>query len=109
MTLAEKRKQRIYIKECFKLILQQKFVLDVIVFDCNGIPKKSTMDEDETLRYTGLILLLIDKSRATINGIDTADELMLMRVRTKKFEIIVTKDDQLYFMVFQEPKTEAVE
>lgn len=101
----ELRKQKKYINTCFKKILQQKFVLDVTAFDLGGTPLKSTMNKDETLRYTGLIEMLIDKSKSTIRKIDSTDEFVLMRIRTNKFEIIVTQDDQMYFMVFQNPKT----
>lgn len=101
----ELRERRRYVRGCFERIRRQDFVLDVLVFDITGVPLKSTMNRDETIRYTGLIEMLIDKSKLTIRKLNENDILEMIRIKTRKFEIIVTQDDQLYFMVFQNPVT----
>lgn len=106
LSAEELRKRRRYVKHCFNQIRQQPFVHDVLVFDVAGVPLKSTMDRDETIRYTGLIELLIDKAKLTVRKLDSADELKMIRIKTNKFEIIVTQDEQLFFMVFQKPVTD---
>lgn len=108
LTKDELKKQKRYINECCRRIHQQKFVLEVLVFDSGGVPLKTTLNKDETLRYTGLIQMLIDKSWSAIRKINGEDAFVMMRIRTIKFEIIVSKDDDLYFVVLQNPQTKIV-
>ena len=106
LSAEELRKRRRYVKHCFNRIRQQPFVHDVLVFDVAGVPLRSTMDRGETIRYTGLMELLIDKAKLTVRRLYSADELKMIRIKTNKFELVVTQDEQLFFMVFQKPVTE---
>lgn len=93
--------QRRYIDMCFKKILEQKGVLNVFVFDEHGVPRKTTIERMETIRHIGLIQEIIIKSKRALQTIDHHNDFHSLRVRSKKFEILVSKDDNLYFVVYQ--------
>lgn len=96
-------KKRRYIELCFKQILQQKGVLNAFVFDENGVPCRTTIEHMETIRHIGLIQEILIKSKRALHTIEHhhQDDFQSLRVRSRKFEILVTKDDDLYFVVYQ--------
>ncbi|GFV61116.1 dynein light chain roadblock-type 2, partial [Trichonephila clavipes] len=77
------------IDETFKRIQSHKGVLGIIVLNIDGIPIKSTMDNNSTIEYAGLITHLLDKARQTVKELDNANELTFLRVRSKKNEILI--------------------
>lgn len=100
----DKDYKRRYVDYCFKKCLRQRGVQHVIVFDCAGIPKKSTMNKTDTIQYVGLFDELICKSKRTIRGVNGTDALTVLRLKSQKYEAIITVDNDLYFMVFQNAK-----
>jgi dynein light chain roadblock-type len=54
-----------------------------------GIPIRSTLDASLTQQYAALIKSLSDKARTAIRDIDPTNELIFLRMRTKKHEILV--------------------
>lgn len=98
--MARKRKRR-YIELCFKQILQQKGVLNAFVFDDNGVPRQSTIERMETIRHIGLIQEILIKSKRALRTIDPHNDFQSLRVRSRKFEILVRKDEDLHFVVYQ--------
>lgn len=96
------QKRRRYINQYFRRCLEIDGVQNVIVFDSDGIPRQSTYEKSETIRAIGLFDELITKVSRAIQTINHLDSFASMRLRTKKFEIIISKDlDDLYFVVFQ--------
>lgn len=98
--MTRKRKRK-YIELCFKQILQQKGVLNAFVFDENGVPRQSTIERMETVRHIGLIQEILIKSRRAIQTIDPLNDFQSLRMRSRKFEILVRKDEDLHFVVYQ--------
>lgn len=64
-----------------------------------GIPIKSTLDNSTSVQYAGLIQQLADKARSVVRDLDPSNDLMFLRMRTKKHEIMVApgKFHQIYF------------
>jgi dynein light chain roadblock-type len=54
-----------------------------------GIPIRSSLDASLTQQYAALIKSLSDKARTAIRDIDPTNELIFLRMRTKKHEILV--------------------
>lgn len=54
-----------------------------------GIPIKSTLDNSTSVQYAGLIQQLADKARSVVRDLDPSNDLMFLRMRTKKHEIMV--------------------
>lgn len=99
--LAQARKRR-FIQLCFKQILQQKGVLNAFAFDENGVPRQTTLERMETIRHIGLIQEIIIKSKRALQTIDGHNDFHSLRVRSRKFEILVSKDKDMYFVVYQD-------
>lgn len=81
-------------------------MLDVIIFDKNGVPKKSTIDRMQSIRNIGQFEELIAKAMRILSiGSDQedggGDDFVNMRIKTDKFEIFLVKDEGLYFAVTQ--------
>lgn len=92
-----------YIDMCVDLFLKQENVQDVLVINEIGNPLRSTMDDDVSIKYGGMIDQLIGKSTAVVKEIDDT-ELEEIRIMTKKYEIFVLPDQyQVRFVVSQVP------
>lgn len=68
-----------------------------------GVPVKSTLDNQTTVNYAGLISLLADKARSTVRDLDPSNDLTFLRVRSKKHEIMVAPDKDFILIVIQNP------
>lgn len=80
--------------------------MDVIIFDENGVPQKSTIDRMQSIRSIGQFEELIAKARRILSiGSEQedggGDEFVNMRIKTDKFEIFLVKDEGLFFAVTQ--------
>lgn len=64
-------------------------VIRIIIFLFPGIPVRSTLDEPTSVRYAGLVQQLIVSSKKVIKKHDASDDLIFLRLRTKKHEILV--------------------
>lgn len=70
-----------------KLSVFIKYFQYLIIFI--GIPIKSTLDNSTSVQYAGLIQQLADKARSVVRDLDPSNDLMFLRMRTKKHEIMV--------------------
>ncbi|KAF8783110.1 Dynein light chain roadblock-type 2 like protein [Argiope bruennichi] len=97
------------IDETFKRIQSHKGVMGIIVLNTDGIPIKSTMDNNSTIEYAGLITHLLDKARQTVKELDNTNELTFLRVRSKKNEILIAPDKEYMMIVVQNPNESSVD
>lgn len=72
----------------------------------DGNPIKSTFDVNSTLQFTGMFNQMADKGKNAIKQIEETDELVSLRIQTKKHEIILTPDHMNMFIVFQGPNVD---
>ncbi|CAF1395026.1 unnamed protein product, partial [Didymodactylos carnosus] len=77
------------VEDTLKRLQEHKGVLGVLIINCDGIPIRSTLDSSSTQQYAALIKSLSDKARSTIRDIDPQNELVFLRIRTKKHEILI--------------------
>lgn len=68
-----------------------------------GIPIKSTLDHSTSVQYAGLIQQLADKARSVVRDLDPSNDLMFLRMRTKKHKLMVApaKFYQIYFSLIK--------
>ncbi|XP_055700521.1 dynein light chain roadblock-type 2-like [Phlebotomus papatasi] len=93
-----------YIDECFDKISDKNDILEIIAMDDNNDPIKSTIrDRQLNLDYTGLFGSLLMKARRAVRLIDANDQLVEVRVRTKKHETFITPDIYVTFITVQNP------
>lgn len=55
-----------------------------------GTPIRSTMDNTSTTQYTGGMKNVHAVARSMIRDLDVTNDLLFLRIRTKKFEIMMT-------------------
>ncbi|RMX43049.1 hypothetical protein pdam_00015293, partial [Pocillopora damicornis] len=91
------------VEESLKRIQSHKGVLGIIVVNSEGIPIRTTMDNSTTVQYAGLFHQLTSKARNTVRDIDPQNDLMFLRVRSKKHEILVAPDKEYLMIVIQDP------
>lgn len=74
----------------------------MIVFNEAGICLQSTFNPSESIPAIGLFDDLLFRARRAIKLFNRLDDLESMRIKTLKFEILITKDsNDLIFVVFQ--------
>ncbi|XP_050545061.1 dynein light chain roadblock-type 2-like [Daktulosphaira vitifoliae] len=91
------------VEETLKRIQSHRGVIGTIVVNNEGTPIKSTLDNATTIQYAGLIQQLIDKSKSVVRDLDPSNDLMFLRMRTKKHEIMVSPDKDFIMIVIQNP------
>lgn len=85
-------------------------VQHVLVFNAAGILLRTTFNHSEAVPAIGLFSDLIFRARRAIEVFDRCDGLTSMRIKTLKFEILISKDtDDLIFIVFQDAKGRSVD
>ncbi|KAG8515188.1 Dynein light chain roadblock-type 1 [Galemys pyrenaicus] len=91
------------VEETLKRLQSQKGVQGIIVVNTEGIPVKSTMDSPTTTQYASLMHSFILKARGTEREIDPQNDLIFLRIHSKKNEIMVTPDKDYFLIVIQNP------
>ncbi|KAJ9454039.1 hypothetical protein DIPPA_13021 [Diplonema papillatum] len=98
------------IDEVVRKINKEKGVKGFIIINAEGIPIKDSFDEVEpkmlTIHYAALMTSLVSKARAALRELDTTNELVFLRLRSKKHEILVAPDRDYILVVIQVPVCE---
>uniref|UniRef100_A0A182FX71 Roadblock/LAMTOR2 domain-containing protein n=1 Tax=Anopheles albimanus TaxID=7167 RepID=A0A182FX71_ANOAL len=96
-----------YIDLCFERIRQVRLVQQVIIMNVDGLPIRSTLENTEdTVTAAGLYASLKDKAAYFLRTIDPEDEFLMLRVRTRKNEAIISTDPEhgLLYITVQAPE-----
>jgi dynein light chain roadblock-type len=91
------------IEDTIKRIASHKGVEGILIFNYEGVALKSTMSRELTTQYAGLFVQLILKARGVVRSIDAENDLVFLRVRTKKHEVLVAPDSAYVLLVVQDP------
>ncbi|XP_077982548.1 dynein light chain roadblock-type 2-like [Glandiceps talaboti] len=91
------------IEETLKRIQSHKGVIGTIVVNSEGIPIRTTLDNSTTVQYAGLMHNLAAKARSTIRDIDPQNDLTFLRVKSRKYEIMVAPEKEYILIVIQNP------
>ncbi|CAG5097358.1 unnamed protein product [Oikopleura dioica] len=91
------------VDETIKRLQSHKGVTGLIVIDKEGIPMRTTLDNSTTVQYAGLITQLAAKARSVVRDIDPQNDLTFVRVRSKKYEIIIAPEKEFLLIVIQNP------
>ncbi|XP_052540161.1 dynein light chain roadblock-type 1-like isoform X10 [Tympanuchus pallidicinctus] len=89
------------VEETLKRIQRAKGVQGVIVVNPGGIPIRSNMDHTTTIQYVGLMNSLIMMARSAVRNIDPRNDLSVLRVRSKKNEIILVPENDYLLIIIQ--------
>lgn len=79
------------VDETVARISKQKGVHGVVILDREGHAIRSTLTTDLTRQYSTLLVKLVRQAKTTVKDLDGegSDELQLLRVRTKKHEVLL--------------------
>ena len=87
-------------------IKTHKGVKGIIIANYAGISVKSSMNSADTAKYASLISSLTLTARSTVKELDSQNDLVFLRVRSKKYEIMVAPDHEYMLIVIQNPDEE---
>ncbi|KAM3610138.1 uncharacterized protein V6R79_025959 [Siganus canaliculatus] len=77
------------VQETMKRIESQQGVIGTLIVNPEGIPIRTSLDNLTSLQYAGLFRDLTILARSTVRDIDPQNDLMVLRIRTQKHEIMV--------------------
>lgn len=58
-----------------------------------GLPIETTIDNTSTVLYVGGMMVLEDICTSMIRDVDPENQLLFMRVRTRRFELMMAKGE----------------
>jgi len=94
------------VEETLKRISSHKGVQGIIIVNSEGIPIRSTMDNEKTTHYSAMLLQLAMKAKSVVRDLDPQNDLTFLRVRTKKNEIMIAPEKDFMLVVVQDPNKE---
>ncbi len=91
------------IEETFNKVNTHKGIEGIILSDSEGVPIKSTFNEDEkTYFYTTSASMFVKKCRNVAKEL-IEEDLTFIRIRTKLNEIMIAPENDFIFIVVQNP------
>eukprot|EP00758_Cryptobia_borreli_P017401 Tbor_TRINITY_DN6188_c1_g1::TRINITY_DN6188_c1_g1_i1::g.22241::m.22241/K10419/DYNLRB, DNCL2; dynein light chain roadblock-type len=94
------------IEDLVKHITNQKGVEGFIIVSSEGIPIRHSFHENSRLlavHYSALMQQLAQNVRGVVKTIEPTGDLVFLRVRSKKHEILVAPYDHYILIVIQAP------
>ena len=98
------------VEERIGRIKNHKGVKGLLIVDENGKFLRSTMPSNNNVtapkQYAQKVTELAKKARSVVRDIDPTNDLTFFRVRSKRQEILVAPDKNLFLIVIQTPYDE---
>lgn len=91
------------VEDTLKRITSHPGVLGLIVLNPQGIAIKTTMDNATTQVYAHNFQHLTTLARSCIRDLDPLNDLKFLRVRSRKYEIMVAPSGEYSLLVIQNP------
>ena len=93
-------------EETMKRISSHKDVLGMIIVDSEYIPVRTTLEYTLAKRYATQVGHLISNACSLVRDIDPQNELTVLRICSKKHEIMVAPENHYLLIVIQKPNSE---
>lgn len=78
-------------------------VLGTVVMTIDGVPIRSDFPENETNLYSALIAHFVQRSRKAFEDTPETGEIEVIRVRSKKNELIISPYGNYIYLAVQDP------
>ncbi|XP_041454811.1 dynein light chain roadblock-type 2-like [Lytechinus pictus] len=91
------------VEDIVKRLMQHPGVTGVVIASCEGIPIRTTFNNEKATHYAARYVDLINKARRCVQDTDPTNDLSFVRVRTKAHEIMVAPDKDFILIVTQKP------
>ncbi|EDO28944.1 predicted protein [Nematostella vectensis] len=89
------------VENILKRIQSHKGVIGSIVVNSEGTPIRSDLDNSTTLLYASNCHHLAKLARSTVRDIDPQNDLSILRVKSRKYEIIIAPYEEYMLIVVQ--------
>ena len=89
------------VEDTLERIQSHKGVVGLVIVSEDGIPIRTTLDNSTTLQYVAMCNALCGLARGVVRDTDPQNDLKILRVRTKKNEIIMAPEGGRYLIVIQ--------
>ena len=96
------------VEDTLKRIHSHPGVLGLLVLNPQGIAIKSTMDNATTQIYATNFQHLTYMARSCVRDLDPLNDLKFLRVRSRKYEIMVAPSGEYTLIVIQNPNQKEV-
>ena len=93
--------RRQQVEDTLERIQSHKGVVGLVIVSEDGIPIRTTLDNSTTLQYVVMCNTLCGVARGVVRDTDPQNDLKILRVRTKKNEIIMAPEGGRYLIVIQ--------
>ena len=90
------------IENVLKSFETQPGFIGYVVMTADGLPVKTTFGNNETLQYCGLVSDFVSKAQSTVGGKVITKPLDVIRLRSKKNELIITPEKDFILLVVQD-------
>jgi dynein light chain roadblock-type len=94
------------IEELIKQVTLHQGVQGFIIVNNEGIPIRHSFADTSRLlaiQYSALLQNLAQKAKAAIHELEPTNDLVFMRLRSKKHEILVAPESKYLLIVIQQP------
>lgn len=78
-------------------------VIGTVVLTDDGVPIRSDFPENETNLYSALVAHLVQRTKKALEEIPDSGETEIIRIRSKKNELIVAPYGNYIFIAVQDP------
>lgn len=96
------------VEDTLRRINSHPGVLGLLVLNPQGIPIKTTMDTATTQVYATNFQNLTSMARSCVRDLDPLNDLKFLRVRSRKYEIMVAPSGEYTLIVIQNPNQKEV-
>ena len=80
------------VEETLKRINSHKGVQGIVIVNQDCIPIRSTLDDKTSKMVSSDIVHLCSRARSAVRSLDPQNDLTFLRIRSKKYEILVAPD-----------------
>ena len=89
------------VEETLKRIQSHRGVKGVIIMNREGIPLRTALPEEDTETYSAVVSQITQKAVSVVRALDSSDDLTLLRIRSKKHELLIAPDKSFILCVIQ--------
>ncbi|KAG0578429.1 hypothetical protein M758_4G019900 [Ceratodon purpureus] len=90
------------VETALKRILDLEDVIGLLLIDQDGSVLRNTLPEEHAKKYVMEIPSLTIMCRSAAREIEPKDELQMLRIKSRKHEMIVVVDDKFTLLLLQE-------
>lgn len=96
------------IEELIKSVTNHVGVKGFVIVNNEGIPIRHSFDDNDrglAIQYSATMQFLAMKAKAAIKQHDSTNDLVFLRLRSHKHEVLVAPERDYILIVIQEPST----